>query len=41
MNFNKIVQYNFPTIIRFGPGSSKELGRLPVKKWIKPAADRN
>jgi alcohol dehydrogenase class IV len=26
MNFNKIVQYNFPTIIRFGPGSSKELG---------------
>lgn len=26
MNFNKIVQYNFPTIIRFGAGSSKELG---------------
>jgi alcohol dehydrogenase class IV len=26
MNYNKIVQYNFPTIIRFGAGSSKELG---------------
>jgi alcohol dehydrogenase class IV len=26
MNYNKIVQYNFPTVIRFGPGSVKELG---------------
>jgi alcohol dehydrogenase class IV len=26
MTFDKIFQYNFPTIIRFGPGSSKELG---------------
>jgi alcohol dehydrogenase class IV len=26
MNFNKIYQYNFPTIIRFGAGSSEELG---------------
>ena len=26
MTFDKIYQYNFPTIIRFGAGSSKELG---------------
>ncbi len=26
MNYNKIVQYNFPAVIRFGPGSVKELG---------------
>ncbi len=26
MTFDKIYQYNFPTTIRFGPGSSKELG---------------
>jgi len=26
MTFDKIYQYNFPTIIRFGPGSSNELG---------------
>jgi alcohol dehydrogenase class IV len=26
MNFNKIYQYNFPTVIRFGAGSSRELG---------------
>lgn len=26
MTFEKIYQYNFPTTIRFGAGSSKELG---------------
>lgn len=26
MTFDKVYQYNFPTIIRFGTGSSKELG---------------
>ena len=26
MTFDKIYQYNFPTTIRFGAGSSKELG---------------
>jgi len=26
MNFDKILQFNFPTIIRFGPNSSRELG---------------
>lgn len=31
MNYNKIVQYNFPTVIRFGPGSSKELGPYLTK----------
>jgi len=31
MNFDTIYQYNFPTIIRFGPGSSKELGDYLVK----------
>ena len=31
MTFDKIYQYNFPTIIRFGIGSSKELGDYLVK----------
>ncbi|HJS53603.1 MAG TPA: iron-containing alcohol dehydrogenase [Chitinophagaceae bacterium] len=31
MTFDKIYQYNFPTTIRFGPGSSKELGDYLVK----------
>ena len=31
MIFDKIYQYNFPTIIRFGAGSSKELGGYLVK----------
>ncbi len=35
MNFNKIVQYNFPTIIRFGAGSSRELGGYLLKKGLK------
>ena len=26
MSFDKVYQYNFPTTIRFGAGSSKELG---------------
>lgn len=26
MTFDKVYQYNFPTIIRFGPGASSELG---------------
>ena len=30
MNFDTIHQYNFPTTIRFGPGSSKELGNYLV-----------
>jgi alcohol dehydrogenase class IV len=34
MNFNKIVQYNFPTIIRFGAGSSKELGPYLIKNGL-------
>ena len=34
MNFNKIYQYNFPTIIRFGPGSSKELGPYLLKNQL-------
>src|SRR3982750_1564455 len=34
MNFNKIVQYNFPTIIRFGPGSVKELGPYVLKNGL-------
>jgi len=25
MDFNSIYQYNFPTIIRFGAGASKEV----------------
>jgi len=31
MTFNQIYQYNFPTTIRFGAGSSKELGDYLVK----------
>jgi alcohol dehydrogenase class IV len=31
MIFNPIYQYNFPTIIRFGAGSSKELGAYLLK----------
>lgn len=34
MNFNKVVQYNFPTIIRFGAGSSKELGPYLIKNGL-------
>ena len=34
MNIDTIYQYNFPTIIRFGPGSSKELGDYLVKNDI-------
>ncbi len=34
MNFNKIVQYNFPTIIRFGAGVSKELGAYLIKNGL-------
>jgi alcohol dehydrogenase class IV len=44
MNFNKIVQYNFPTIIRFGAGSSKELGSYLKKQTLaRPliVTDRN
>jgi alcohol dehydrogenase class IV len=31
MTFEKVYQYNFPTTIRFGPGSSKELGDYLIK----------
>lgn len=31
MNLNQIYQYNFPTTIRFGAGSSKELGDYLLK----------
>ncbi|HEY4936155.1 MAG TPA: iron-containing alcohol dehydrogenase [Puia sp.] len=34
MDFNKIVQYNFPTIIRFGAGASKELGPYLIKHGL-------
>ncbi len=34
MNYNTIVQYNFPTIIRFGPGSSRELGPWLLKNGL-------
>jgi alcohol dehydrogenase class IV len=34
MNFKKIVQYNFPTTIRFGAGSSKELGVYLIKNGL-------
>ncbi len=34
MHYNKIVQYNFPTIIRFGPGSVKELGTYLAKNGL-------
>ena len=37
MTFNTIYQYNFPTTIRFGAGSSKELGDYLLKKnLLKP-----
>jgi len=31
MTFDKVYQYNFPTIIKFGIGSSKELGDYLIK----------
>lgn len=34
MNYAKIVQYSFPTIIRFGPGSVKELGPYLTKNGL-------
>ncbi len=34
MTFDTIYQYNFPTTIRFGPGSSKELGDYLVKNKL-------
>ena len=34
MNFNKIYQYSFPTLIRFGAGSSKELGAYLIKNGL-------
>ncbi|HEY2649151.1 MAG TPA: iron-containing alcohol dehydrogenase [Puia sp.] len=34
MNYNKIVQYNFPTIIRFGPASVNELGPWLLKNGL-------
>jgi alcohol dehydrogenase class IV len=34
MNYNQIVQYNFPTIIRFGPGSVQELGPYLLKNGL-------
>ena len=34
MTFDTIYQYNFPTIIRFGPGSSKELGDYLVSNKL-------
>ncbi len=37
MSFTHVYQYNFPTIIRFGPGSSKELAPyLRDKKISRP-----
>jgi alcohol dehydrogenase class IV len=35
MTFDKIYQYNFPTTIRFGIGSSKELGDYLVKNNLQ------
>ena len=35
MTFDKVYQYNFPTIIRFGIGSSKELGDYLVKNNLQ------
>jgi alcohol dehydrogenase class IV len=35
MNFDKVYQYNFPTIIRFGAGSSKETGDYLKKSGLK------
>ena len=34
MSFNQIYQYNFPTTIRFGAGSSKELGDYLLKNEL-------
>ncbi len=34
MMFDKIFQYNFPTTIRFGAGSSKELGDYLIKNGL-------
>ena len=34
MQLHKIVQYNFPTTIRFGPGSSKELAAYLSKNTL-------
>jgi alcohol dehydrogenase class IV len=34
MNFNEVLQYNFPTTIRFGAGSSRELGDYILKHNI-------
>ena len=37
MNFDTVLQFNFPTTIRFGAGSSKELGDyLLANNWSKP-----
>ncbi|HEV8272779.1 MAG TPA: iron-containing alcohol dehydrogenase, partial [Chitinophagaceae bacterium] len=35
MTFDKIYQYNFPTIIRFGIGSSRELGDYLIKNDLR------
>lgn len=35
MHFNQIYQYNFPTTIRFGTGSSKELADYLLKNNLK------
>ena len=35
MTFDKVYQYNFPTTIRFGIGSSKELGDYLVKNNLQ------
>lgn len=35
MTFDKIYQYNFPTTIRFGAGSSKELGDYLLKNQLQ------
>jgi alcohol dehydrogenase class IV len=35
MTFDKIYQYNFPTTIRFGMGSSKELGDYLIKNNLQ------
>jgi alcohol dehydrogenase class IV len=34
MDLKKIVQYNFPTLIRFGAGSSRELGAYLIKNEL-------
>ena len=34
MTFNQVYQYNFPTIIRFGAGSSNELGDYLLKNNV-------